>query len=117
MATQIVLNELIKKKDELALFINKLESIIEHKKEEIYHIENTITIFKKGSPSPTYEKTKEKSNPNIIKYDFTESSEIIPDTKVNDSIKKAIKTQKNKEEKLHTDEKEILKQFKQLMRG
>ncbi len=34
-----------------------------------------------------------------------------------DNIKKSIKKQAVQVEKLHNDEKEILKQFKQLMRG
>jgi len=114
VATKIVIKELNKKKDELNAFISKLESIIEEKKNEIHHLDSTIQIFKNDT---TQEELEDTMNPNIIKHDFNNSLDIEPDTHVEDDIKKAIKKQAVKVEKLHSDEKEILKQFKQLMRG
>lgn len=121
MATKIIIKELNKKKDEISQFINKLENIIEQKQEEIYHIQSTLDIFNNSSQNDLQEELNEpsnlKQNPNVIEHDFKQPSQIIPDNKVSDNIKNAIKTQKQKVKKLHQDEKEILKQFKQLMRG
>ena len=117
MAVEIVIKELIKKKDELSIFINKLENIIKEKKEEIYHLDNTLKIFENDSQNNSSELMEQTTNPNIIKHDFNNSIDITADTQVSDNIKKAIKKQSQKVEKLHSDEKEILKQFKQLMKG
>ena len=116
----MVIKELNKKKDEISQFINKLENIIEQKQEEIYHIESTLELFQTSSQNDEEElneSTSLKPNPNVIEHDFKQSSKIVPDNSVSDNIKNAIKTQKQKVKKLHQDEKEILKQFKQLMRG
>jgi len=110
----MVIKELNKKKDELSTFISKLESIIEEKKTEIHHLDSTIQIFENDS---TEQELEETINPNIIKHDFNNSLDIEPNTDMEDNIKKSIKKQAVQVEKLHNDEKEILKQFKQLMRG
>lgn len=123
MASKIVINELNKKKEELLQFINKLENIIEQKKEDIYHIENTISIFESSqNPSEintqTQENSKEDSQPShVIKHDFKKQFEKRNDNAINENLQNAINTQKQKVKKLHQDEKEVLKQFKQLMRG
>jgi len=110
----MVIKELNKKKDELNTFISKLESIIKEKKTEIHHLDSTIQIFENDSSEQELEET---INPNIIKHDFNNSLDIEPNTDMEDNIKKSIKKQAVQVEKLHNDEKEILKQFKQLMRG
>ncbi len=114
MAAKMIIKELNKKKDELNTFISKLESIIEEKKTEIHHLDSTIQIFENDSNEQELEET---INPNIIKHDFNNSLDIEPNTDIEDNKKKALKKQAVKVEKLHNDEKEILKQFKQLMRG
>jgi len=114
VAAKMVIKELNKKKDELNTFISKLESIIEEKKTEIHHLDSTIQIFENDSSEQELEET---INPNIIKHDFNNSLDIEPNTDMEDNIKKSIKKQAVQVEKLHNDEKEILKQFKQLMRG
>lgn len=115
MATRIVIKELNKKKDELTQFINKLEEVIKKKQNEIFHIENTITIFENSSQND--EKLKEENNPNIIKHDFKNSSEIEADNKISQNIKNAIDAQKRQSKKIPIDEKVILKQFKQLIKS
>jgi len=114
VAAKMVIKELNKKKDELNTFISKLESIIEEKKTELHHLDSTIQIFENDS---TEQELEETINPNIIKHDFNNSLDIEPNTDMEDNIKKSIKKQAVQVEKLHNDEKEILKQFKQLMRG
>jgi len=114
VAAKMVIKELNKKKDGLNTFISKLESIIEEKKTEIHHLDSTIQIFENDSSEQELEET---INPNIIKHDFNNSLDIEPNTDMEDNIKKSIKKQAVQVEKLHNDEKEILKQFKQLMRG
>lgn len=117
MAAKILIKELNKKKDEISAFISKLESIIEEKKIEIDHVENTIRIFENDSQNLEEQELEETANPNIIKHDFNNSLDTQATSDVGEHIKKAIKKQAVKVEQLHHDEKEILKQFKQLMRG
>lgn len=115
MAKRIVINELNKKKDELSKFISKLENIIKQKEKEIFHIESTITIFKDDSQNYN-EKSKEETNPNIIKHDFKTNEDTI-NNKANQNIVNAINEQKRQLVKSSINEKETLKQFKELIRS
>jgi len=109
----MVIEELNKKKDEISEFITRLETLIEEKKMEIAHLDNTIKIFE----NDTINEEDSQENPNVIKHDFNDSIDIKADTNVSNTIKQAMRKQSQKVQKLHSDEKEILKQFKQLMRG
>ena len=121
MAKRIVIKELNKKKDELLDVINKLEKAIEQKQEEVYHIQSTITIFEnnqnEASESSQNDIEEKNHESNIIKHDFKKRAQTQERNAINENLKNAINTQEEKVKKLHHDEKEILKQFKQLMRG
>ena len=116
MAKRIVINELNKKKDELSRFISKLENIIKQKEKEIFHIESTISIFKDDSQNYN-DKSKEETNPNIIKHNFKTTEDNEPDNKANQNIVNAINEQKRQLIKSSINEKEALKQFKELIRS
>ena len=106
MAVDMVIEELNKKKNDYLDFIKKLENIIQHKNEEIYHLDKTIKIFEAEKENSLEDELEKQDNPSVINHDFKKTS-----TKE--------ERQKSREARRasNSTEKDILKQYKELMGG